>query len=291
MASSNGKELTLQILKSVLPEIDWLIEHMEKNNGWLNITALLPHLTENIISWNLPIWSTFYLDEKKLKTLGLLTLYDIEELNNVTPENKVEFSEKAKLQALDLFGETDDIELPKPAEITEFLENAEKTEREEFSKQMVISIYAFFTATFNYLSLMTFGRTLCQLVTIAQGEGAEADKCICQAIQIDRTILQLPFVHNRILKAQVGNDKYFLEQLGNYIKRPILSGKIRYRKLWLTFAILEDEGFLDIPQEELLDVLEELGVYGQQFGVEDVGHLRSRLFEYRKKSPLGKKLF
>lgn len=70
-----------------------------------------------------------------------------------------------------------------------------------------------------------------------------------------------------------------------------MGGKIRYRKLWLTFAILEDEGQLNMPHEQLLDLLEDLGVYGQKFGVEDVGHLRNRLFEYRKKSPLGKKVF
>lgn len=42
---------------------------MEKNEGWLNITALLPYLADNIISWQLPIWSTLYLDENKLKVL------------------------------------------------------------------------------------------------------------------------------------------------------------------------------------------------------------------------------
>jgi hypothetical protein len=278
-------------LESILPEIDWLVEHMEKNEGWLNITAFLPHITENIIAWELPAWATYYLDERKLKTLGMLVLYDIDELKSVTPENSADFHEKSLLDALELFDVVDDIELPSPKEVTEFFATAEKSEREQYTKQMIISLYAFFTATFNYLSLMTFGKTLCQLVEMAQKSDVEADKALCQAIQIDRTILHLPFVQNRILKAQLGNDKYFLEQLGNHIKRPILSGKIRYRKLWLTFAILEDEGFLNIQQEELLDLLNELGVYGKEFGVEDVGHLNNRLFEYRKKSPLGKKTF
>ena len=283
--------LTIQILESVLPEIDWLVGHMEENEGWLNITAFLPHLAENIITWKLPTWSTFYLDERQLKTLGMLVLYDIDELKSVTPETAADFHEKSLLDALEVFNNVDEVELPSSEEVTEFFETAEKSEREQYTKQMIIGLYAFLTATFNYLSLMTFGKTLCQLVEQAQNNDIEADKALCQAVQIDRTILQLPFVQNRILKAQLGNDKYFLEQLANHIKRPILSGKIRYRKLWLTFAILEDEGILDMPQEDLLDLLEGLGVYGQKFGVEDVGHLRNRLFEYRKKSPLGKKTF
>ncbi|PHS31146.1 MAG: hypothetical protein COA95_06775 [Methylophaga sp.] len=284
-------EVTLKLLDKILPEIDFLVEHMEKNQGWFNITAFLPHLAENIIAWKLPIWSTFYLDEGQLKTLGMLVLYDIDELKSVTPETAAAFHKKSLLDRLELLDEADDVALPSPEEVTAFLETAEQFECEQYTKQMLIALYAFFTATFNYLSLMTFGKTLCQLVEQAQKDDAEADKALCQAVQIDRTILQLPFVHARILKAQLGNDKYFLEQLANHIKRPILSGKIRYRKLWLTFAILEDEGFLDMPQEKLLDILEELGVYGQKFGVEDVGHLRNRLFEYRKKSSLGKKIF
>lgn len=288
MSVKKSLELTIQLLESILPVIDELLEYLEEHKGWLD---LQPEVAENIVAWDLPLWSTFYLDKNKFKILGMLFLYDVEELKSVTPESAAEFNEKAKLQAMELFGEIDDVELPETGEIAALLEAAEVSEQEQITKQMLIRLFAFFTSTFHYLSLMTHGKTLCHLIALAQGDSVEADKCLCQAIQIDRTILQLPFVQNRILKAQLGNDGYFLEQLGNHIKRPILSGKIRYRKLWLTFAILEDEGFLNIPQEELLDLLNELGVYGKEFGVEDVGHLNQRLSDYRKKSSLGKKIF
>jgi len=280
--------LTFELLEQVLPEVDWLLGHMEESGGWLNFQ---PEFAENIVAWELPVWSTYYLDQRKLKNLAALCFYDAETLKNISVEDAPQFVEQIKLDAIDVFGEVDDIEFPESSEIREFLETAEDSVREQYFKQMIIGIYAFFTTTFNYLSLMTFGKTLCQLIALAQSDEIDSDKSLCQAIQIDRTILQLPFVQNRILKAQIGSDKAFLEQLGNHIKRPILGKKIRYRKLWLTFAILEDEGFLNIPHEDLLDKLQELGVYGHEFGVEDVGHLRNRLFEYRKKSPLGQKIF
>jgi len=284
-------ELTFHILDSILPEIDWLLDYVEQNNGWLNLSELLPELTKNITAWDLPMWATFYLDEKRMRTLSALFLYDLEELQSITDSNKEQFRLAAKELALELLESADIVELPSASEMTDFFDNASESEKARYSKQMMVGIYSFFTTTFNYLSLMTFGKTLCQLVLLAQQGDAYADKYLCMAIQIDRTILYLPFVQTRIMKAQLGNDSHFLEQLANHIKRPILSGKIRYRKLWLTFAILEDEGFLDMPQEQLLDVLEKLGVYGKDFGVEDVGHLRNRLFEYRKKSALGKKVF
>lgn len=190
--------LTAQILEEILPEIDWLLEHMEENGGWLGFNS---DFIENLIAWKIPIWSTFYLDERKLKNLGMLCLYDIEELKSVTPENAAEFNEKAKQDVLDVLGELDFSSLPSQEEIKSYIDQAEDSEQHEFTKQTLYWIYSFLTSTFNYLSLMTFGRTICQLITHAQEQGVEADKCLCQAIQIDRTILQLPFVQDRILKA------------------------------------------------------------------------------------------
>lgn len=287
-SSGESLDLTIQILKSVLPEVDWLLEHMESSQGWLNFH---PQFAENLIQWKLPQWSQFYLDERKLKALGVMVFYDEELLKNISPEQRDEFKYQSKEDLLSFIHDMDEFPLPNPDEVREIFESADEEEKQSLTRSMVVQIYAFITATFNYLSLMTQGQTLCSLVSMAQSDSDNADKALCQAIRIDRTILTLPFVQNRLMKAQLGKDGSFLEMLGNSIKRPILGGKIRYRKLWLTFAILEDEGFLSIPHELLLDLLEEIGVYGSEFGVEDVGHLRNRLFEYRKKSPLAKKNF
>jgi hypothetical protein len=50
----------------------------------------------------------------------------------------------------------------------------------------------------------------------------------------------------------------------------------------VTFAVLDDEGLLGLPHEQIMDICQEVGVYGKDFGIEDVGHLSKRLWEYRK---------
>tara|TARA_R110002111_G_scaffold254023_1_gene319518 strand:+ start:125 stop:1006 length:882 start_codon:yes stop_codon:yes gene_type:complete len=286
--NNDGFRLTIDLLKSVLPDVDYMLADMEENKGWLKFPD---DFIQTISDWKLPPWSDFYLDERKLKVLPLLTLYDVETLKNVSDESRDEFLLQAKRETLEAFQVTEEIKPPSLEEVEKRLGAANEEEKLELTKQMVLTIYTVLVSTFNYLSLMTFGRTIYQLLTVAQSRAKEADKALCQAVQIDRTILQLDFVKDRILRAQLTGDIAFLDQLARHIKSPILGKKIRYRKLWLTFAILEDEIFLDIPHEQLLDLLQELGVYGKSFGVEDVGHLRNRLFEYRKKSPLGQKEF
>jgi len=95
----------------------------------------------------------------------------------------------------------------------------------------------FITSLFNYLALMVHGRTICQLVADALGGDDDAYR---RAVQIDRTVHSLPYFQDRLLKAQFSNDAHFLKTVGDSLKRPILSSKIRYRTLCLTFAILED---------------------------------------------------
>lgn len=84
------------------------------------------------------------------------------------------------------------------------------------------------------------------------------------------------------MKAQLTGDEAFLYALAYRIKSPLVSTKIRYKELWLTFAILDDEGLLTLSHEEIFNICQEVGVYGRQYGVEDVGHLTKRLQEYRK---------
>ena len=49
-------------------------------------------------------------------------------------------------------------------------------------------------------------------------------------------------------------------------------------------AVLDDEGFLDMPLDGLMDVCQEIGVYGREFGIEDTESLRKRRKYYREQS-------
>jgi hypothetical protein len=121
---------------------------------------------------------------------------------------------------------------------------------------------------------------MCQLVTDAKQGDDNAYRC---AVQIDRSVLRLDYFQDRLLRAQFSGDQDFLDKLSYRIKTPILQTKIKYKTLLLTFALLEEDGFLsELSHDELLTICEEVGGYGKDFGVEDVGHLRKRLSDYRK---------
>ncbi|MGV3590887.1 MAG: hypothetical protein ACO1PZ_04305 [Gammaproteobacteria bacterium] len=132
----------------------------------------------------------------------------------------------------------------------------------------------------NYLALMSFGRTMCDLVTSAKNGN---DDDFCHAVQIDRTVLfGIPYFRQRLIRAQVGYEAEFLHKLGEAVKGSILRKKLSYPELMLVFAMLDDEGLLDMPLNELMDVCEELGVYGREHGTEDIDSLRKRRQYYRK---------
>jgi len=276
---SENLKLTKQLLKIALPEIDSLLQSIEKDNGWLNFND---DLIKTIHKLKIQDWAKYYENPKILKAFIPLMSYSVDDIKEMA---KTPLASK-NLQMADFIEEFQDgeFEAPNPEEVESFridYENASTEEQTEVTKTITFFLLSFLTNLFNYLALMLHGKTICNLVIEAKNGN---DESLCKAIHIDRTILYLPFVHERMIKAQLGKDKDFLGKLGRRISTPILSGKIRYRKLYLAFAILEDADHLDITREELLDILIEVGVYGKEYGNEDVGYLSKRLNEYKKKN-------
>ena len=125
------------------------------------------------------------------------------------------------------------------------------------------------------------GRKLTDLVQAAE---AGNDRAFCLAIQIDKRILSLPYFQERKNKAEIGQDFEFLKQLHYRMMNPLLRGKIRYKTLWLTFAILDMSQYLDgsLKYRELLDFCIAIGVAGYDNRIEDESALGKRLREYRE---------
>ena len=268
-------KIIVKILKIIVPEMDSWIEEMEKGGGWLKIPAeYIDRLIELRINW----WQ-YYENEKLLQAIGATMLLNREEA--------IEFHKQGKLDILwmnyaEFLQSPESIEQPTEAELEKWIEQFQEATDEErvvFVKPVCKVVLGTILCVFNYLSMMVHKQTLCQLVSAAKKGNDEA---LFKAVQIDRAVLRLDYFQDRFLKAQFSGDKKFLDKLTGHIKRPPLKSKIRYRTLFLTFAILENEGLLDQPHEQLLDICEEIGVYGKKFGVEDVGHLTKRLREYRK---------
>lgn len=275
IVTPNTSEEDLQIivdaLKVSIPTYDELLKVLEKNKGWLPLNN---NFIEFLSKQDTP-WCTFYEDKNRLKGLAIHACLG-EEVNDETFNNFLEEStESLNLPDTDFNLLKDEYEQASKQNDDLSADKLKKTQQESLQK-----IYLWITSLFNYLALMVHGRTMCQLITDAKDGDDEA---FCLAVQIDRTILQLPCFQQRLLKSQFSNDAIFLNKLASRIRTPILQSKIRYRTLMLAFAMLDEAEVLDgLSHEKLLDICEEIGVTGKENGIDDVDKLRKRLYEYSR---------
>lgn len=149
-------------------------------------------------------------------------------------------------------------------------------------KQAQLFLASFLGSFYNIISMMVHGQKITDLVTAAE---AGDDEAFCLAVHVDRRILSvLPYFKERHEKAILQGEINFLNKLHYRLTRPLLRGQIRYKTLWLTFAVLDENLLLDgaLKHREILDICEESGVGGFANRIEDVGYLSKRIQEYRE---------
>lgn len=268
-------------LKALIPQIEGSIKYMEDNGRWL---PLNDDFLQAIHKFNLTNWAELYLDPKKIKALSASVFLDFDSLTKELTNPNMLRDEILKAFASDI--ESYDFEPPKPAEIAKFNNDylsASKEEQVKISRDIAKLFLTFITYLFDCLSLMVYGKSLCNLVAEAKNGD---DESLRMAIQIDRTIIFLPFVKNRIIKAQFDAEPEFWRKLGYRISNPIFKGKIRYRKLYLAFYILDDLNLLGLPHADILGFCRETGVFDTAHDQDDIGYLGKKLKEYKKKNLL-----
>lgn len=149
--------------------------------------------------------------------------------------------------------------------------------REKAMERVELLCAALVANLYNYLSVMVFGQSLCQL--LAHGKDGN-DTALIHAAQVDRTVLNLPNFQQRLARAQLTGENDFLDKLSYRLRNPLLRGKLRHPALRLAFAILQDQGLLEPgkrpPYGELMDMCRQAGVYDG----EDVDAFRKTLTEY-----------
>lgn len=134
----------------------------------------------------------------------------------------------------------------------------------------------------DFLSLMSFGESI--FVLVARASNGD-DSALFKCVQVDKTTLvTLPRFRERLATAYLTSDKAFLSRLSAAIKAPAIGDRIKYPYLLLLFAMLDDSHLLDMSLDDLMDVCEEVGVYGAEHGVEDRDSLRKRRAYYWKLS-------
>ncbi len=279
------REFLTHFIKALLPQFDWILSEMEKSGGWLNLPT---PLVDNLIKFKIRWWEA-YADEKRFHIYQALMFIDIDTLKSIQSEEDVKILNEAltneayELITSEEFKETrpytEEEKKIMVEELNEMLVSCTDEERKQFWQQVAFFWLGFIVTFFNLLSLMVHGKSLRQLVTSAcQGD----DEAYVLAVQIDRTVLFLPYFQQRLIQAQLSYDAKFLDILGYRFKNPIIKGKIRRRTLWLLFALLDSEGQLDMPLKELLSICEEVGLYGKENGVGDENSLSKRRKEYRE---------
>ena len=280
-------ESSIKYLKSLLPDADWALEHMEGSGGWL---ALPIEMVQFIELFQVRDYVKLFESESAL----LSELWQIARIRwsirQTDTRTNVPNSQDLN-RAFDLM-------VSKAAEIEwDSADGKEETEKEtaetklsklDFKSQMreieqAKDVARFGLAMFyNIIALMVHGEKMTSLVERAMGGDDEA---YVVAVQVDRNILTgLPFFRDRLAHAQWLGERVFLQTLAYRLSNPILRGKIRYRRLWLALAIIDLLGNLDgsLNAKELLEILDGAGLDTFENRIEDEGYLRKRIAEYRR---------
>lgn len=281
---SQINKTTLDYLQIVLSEMHGLISDMDRAGGWL---ALEPRLAQWITRTRLP-WYHLYDDREQLHKLLTHFLLLAERVpKKSSPDNNCRQEFLAMLP--EMHDAMKDIDALTESDIrdmrTEMLEKVTplgKDERVKNETNFAMLMAALIANLCNYVSLMVHGRSLCELVTAAK---AGDDKAFVLAVQIDRTILNLPYFQQRLALAQLGKEPEFLSSLAYRLKNPLLSTRREHLKLWLAFAILDDERLLrDMTVDELMVACRAMGAYDGY----DADSLRKRRHDYLRQHQTSK---
>lgn len=273
-------------LRSGIPDTEWMLREIEKQQGWFRFPSFINNAITNLKLASYPL---LYVSEGAIAGAFLKGFMSSEEIQQFNTEiEAASLEERAELLEI-LDGITNDfvdgIHIPKtPGEQKAVQEAfaALSPEEQLQSIKMGQHFFLFFLPSFHQcLSVMVHGEKLTSLVAQAQTGN---DDALVKAIQIDKRILtEMPYFKMRFARAQDEADSGFLDKVAYRLKVPPYHGKIRHKTLWLTFAILEQSGWLNhLSYRQVLEICDEVGVGGYENRIQSEKHLGSRLREYRE---------
>ena len=282
IAESNIKALLI----SAVPDLEWLIGEIESEGGWIRFPPFLTNAVTNLKIENYPL---LYESEPALTEAILRSFLTPEQIREIAIEFEQASPEQRGEWLVDFSVGVDsglrDVRIPRTqAEQDAARERFESLSKEERDKAVRFGqhFYSYFFSNFyQNLSLMVHGEKLTSLVAQAKTGN---DDAFVKAIQIDRRILTvIPYFKDRYAKAQAEGHEDFYDKLSYRLARPPFKGKIRYKSLWMTFAILDGAGLLsEMTHSKILRLCDEAGVGGYKNRIEDVKYLSKRIKEYRE---------
>jgi hypothetical protein len=290
MLPKPSKEHAIRYIQNLLPEYGEMLSEIEKNGGWIRPRPKLEKALQNL---KITDYAKFYAIENIMVKSFIVAVFDqdaikqlSQELEQATDQERTAFLD----DWIETLEQTDDDdwlgfkfpETPEEeAEALKLWETLNEEERAEASKRSACFLVFFMINFHNYLSIMVHGRKITQLITEAlQGN----DESFVLAVQIDPSVMQsIPYFQERENRARSEGNIDFLDKLAYRRRIPPLQGKIRFRLLYLLFAILESMNLLnDLSHSEILDICDESGLDRWQNRIEDINYLTKRLREYRR---------
>tara|TARA_R110001592_G_scaffold284150_1_gene552493 strand:+ start:7227 stop:8114 length:888 start_codon:yes stop_codon:yes gene_type:complete len=278
----------VEFMKFLLPGIQEVISDVEGDEGFLN----LPEKFSDLLTRDgLPPWSSYYEQPEKMRGFIAQSLFSSDELAQL--EAEIKSSSPEEIQTLRLEIQKKILEGTGSTQVEEVLDslqpdqaasmwaNMEATEQTQAEIGLYFIFYTMLTQIHYYFALITYGKNICDLIEEAK---AGVDDSFYKVVRIDRTVLfGIPYFQKRLIRAQLGREPEFLKKLSNAIKAKPLGSKYSHKMLMFVFAILDDEGLLyELSPDQLMDICEDLGVYGHDYGVEDPASLRKLLNKYKR---------
>ena len=281
-----SKQSAATLLRSLVPECEWLLRQIESEQGWFRFPPQLSAAIKNLKLENYPL---IYENENAIAYAFLRGLLPEDEL--------IELSSHLESASLDERGEfldqmmttlssgfegakwpMSDEEIIRQKRIYDSWSLEERRENVRSAQFLLIG---FLSSFYQCLSVMVHGEKLSALIAQAK---AGNDDAFVKAVQIDRRILNsIPYFQDRYAFAQDQGDINFFDRLAYRLKTAPYVGKIRFKSLWLSFSLLDQVGLLrTLPHSEILDICDDAGVGGFKNRIEDVKSLRKRLADYYK---------
>lgn len=263
-----------------------MLKEIESQQGWFRFPPVIAKNIENLKIQSYPL---LYTNERAIATVFLKGFMDdgeirefCDELEQASLEQRGEFLEDVLSSAC---GFLDSIQIPKTPAEQEAANNyflALSEDEQRTAVKVNQHFYCFFLSSFfQSLSVMVHGEKLTSLVSQAM---SGCDKAFVKAIQIDRRILtEIPYFRERFARSQGDVDLNFSDQIAYRLKNAPYRGRIRYKSLWYTFAILDQSGWLNrLAYREVREICDEVALDGFESRIQTDKHLGRRIREYRE---------
>ena len=275
-----------RLLRMAVPQWAEVLQHLEECGGRLEFRSVLPEVISRLKIESYPKLYESELSAGKLLAIALLGAEGAREADKelvaATPEARGE----AFLQFGDLLASLEpafdfDMDDEAKAEQLKAFEALSPEEQQESMKIIQHLLMAFLAIFFEQLSIMVHGEKLTALVARAK-EGN--DDAFLKAIQIDKRILsRVDHFDARFQRAHMEGERSFITKVSRKLEAPPYAGRLKHKKLWMSFALLDWLRLLDdYSGDELLDLCIEVGAIDDEQPIEDVKNLLKLRARYRE---------